>query len=416
MSSIIESLARTAVDAVPGIGEASEHAEAQKARGRTLMKDLTVGGVALGGGVGLGVTLLKYLKSLKEEEAAEDPRRLNGDTLYVSAKGHGNPEEDTEKVAASMERWLAPGLAVTGGVLGAGASYAIVKAIAERVERKRRLALLDAAQQETLQAVEQESSKQAAAHMTVADLLTASPVAIPLLAALSAGGISYAALNKAFPTIKRKKLDGPKRIKFVDDSGNVVSEEDVEKVASEMLLLMVDSLAREKAASYCVTTDILNFVAMHGKSAAMLYEDSADFYKDIEGTMEACMEDKIAAAKIIQDDHRLSTLVNATAAAEFADMLPQMFKVASSYDDEKMGHIICISALMHLDDARPHIKNASAILQDQIEDRDSALTSDAVGGMGEDADTTDASDSAAKSDDPVDGIMQGMKTTPIAPQ
>ena len=56
------------------------------------------------------------------------------------------------------------------------------------------------------------------------------------------------------------------------------------------------------------------------------------------------------------------------------------------------------------------------MLQDQIEERDSALTSDVGGGMSEDADTTDASDSAAKNDDPVDGIMQAMKTTPIAPQ
>jgi len=40
------------------------------------------------------------------------------------------------------------------------------------------------------------------------------------------------------------------------------------------------------------------------------------------------------------------------------------------------------------------------MLQDQIEERDSALTSDVGGGMSEDADTTDATDSAAKNDDP----------------
>lgn len=410
MSAIIEPLARTAVNMLPGIEANAERQQAQVERGRQLMKDVTMGGIALGGGVGLGVALLKYLRSIREEADAQDPARLNDDTLYVPVKGAQQEKE------AAMEHWLAPGLAATGGVLGAGAAYAVVRAVAEKLERKRRLRMLDEAQQETLAAVEAETEKAANAQLSVADILTATPVAIPLLAALAAGGVSYAALNKAFPTIKRKKLDGPKKIKFVDAQGTVVDTEDVQKVASELLLTLVDAAAQEKLANHCVTTDILNFVAQFGKQASVLFEDSSDFFSDVASAPAASFSDKVAAARLIQDDPRLSATANAVAAAEFADLLPGIFKAAGQFDDKALRHATVISALFYLDDSRPHIKNASQNLREQIEDRDAALTSDVTGSAGEDMEVTDAGDGGATNDDVVDQIISDIRNSPIAPQ
>lgn len=407
MSTIIENAARAALNILPGVSENADKKEQQKQRGRQQMADFATGGLAIGGGVGLGVALLNYLRSIKEEARAEDPSSLNDDVLYMPAP---------VKSAGTLEPWLAPGLAVTGGALTAGAGYALVTAIADRIEKRRRQKLLDDAQQETLAAVEQEAmSKRANSNMTVADALTAIPVALPLLAALSAGGISYAALNKAFPTIKRRKQDGPKKIKFVDANGSVVEETDVEKVASEAALIMVDQLAKQAGASHCLATDFLNFVAQHGKAASMLCEDSEDFYRDIEGSPETSMANKSAAAKYALSCPFLSPVAGSILAAEVPELLPATTKSAAHHDVKRMEHIHTIVGLAYLGQVAGLSKSAT-VLQQEVKDRDSALTSDASGSASETMEETSAVEIGGDNKDPVDSIMGDIKNSPIPPQ
>ncbi len=113
----IDSIAKAVVRSMPNTNAAAE--QAQRERGAALIKNLALGGAALGGGVSAAVVLANYLKGLRQEAEMEDESRLNDDTLYVSKMASDN----------LPNRWLAPGLAVTGGVLAAGGTYALVQAL-----------------------------------------------------------------------------------------------------------------------------------------------------------------------------------------------------------------------------------------------------------------------------------------------
>lgn len=212
----------------------------QRARGSDLIRNMVTGGLALGGGTSLAVALANRIKSLREEEELEDESILNDETLYI-------PEPVTKKASAKegVNPWLAPGLAATGGLLAAGGGYALVQALWNKVEKNRRQKLLDEAQNEAYAATDMEATKMASAapaaglppaKMNLADILTAGPVAIPLLTALAAGGITYSALDKSFPTVKKTQHVGPKRVRLVAPSGKMTAlkpEEEEEEVDLE---------------------------------------------------------------------------------------------------------------------------------------------------------------------------------------
>jgi hypothetical protein len=56
------------------------------------------------------------------------------------------------------------------------------------------------------------------------------------------------------------------------------------------------------------------------------------------------------------------------------------------------------------------------LLDQQAEDRDAGLTSDAAGSAAEDVEHTGATDGSTANDDAVDSIIGDIKTTPIMPQ
>ena len=113
MSSLIENAGRSIAGSLPLVGVNDSSVKGQNLRGGELIKQLATGGMALGGGVGAAVVLVNYLKSMQQEAEIEDETRLNDDTLYL-------PSRKQEKAAAEVNRWLAPGLAVTGGVVAGG--------------------------------------------------------------------------------------------------------------------------------------------------------------------------------------------------------------------------------------------------------------------------------------------------------
>jgi hypothetical protein len=409
-------------------------------RGGELIKQLATGGLALGGGVGAAVVLVNYLKSMQQEADIEDETRLNDDTLYLP-----KAKRSREKSAAEVNRWLAPGLAITGGVVASGAAYALTQAVYNYLQKKHRQGLLDEAQNETLVAADLEAEK-SAAEMSLADLVTAFPVAVPLLAALASGGVAYAALNKTFPVVNPPKSKYPRRIRQVSEGGEVeIPEEelehsksasvrwasdDCEAAAMEFLTLFVDRVAMEKGAT-CVTSDILNRVAAEGpREVTRALKDCGlvSMCEVVKGASLAPADVKAVSAAVIHKSARLGPAVSAIAAAELFDMLPNVTGLCDRADSDQMDKLAGLGALMQLSWCRPQIEKAASSLgeghpllqalvamlsgapkQEQAatplpsgggsDDRDAALTSDVSGSMGEDNEGDDSDEDLSHSDD-----------------
>ena len=450
-SNLIEGASRGAAGILTGAG--GEGRAAQNERGGDLVKNLTTGGLAIGGGAGALVALVNYLKTLKQEDELEDESRLNDDTLYIPEIKKGASEEQQKE---AVNRWLAPGLGVTGGILGAAGSYALVQAVYNHLKKQRHQKMLDEAQGEALAAADMEVEK--SAKMGFYDLVTAFPVAVPLLAAMASGGVAYAALNKTFPTVKRPKSKYPKRIRQVSSSGEVsdyedeedalksasviAAENDCQDSAHEFLMLVVDQMGIEKKAEICLTSDLINRVAKDGSVAPL-----AELQK--QGGLEAVIEaikgasdepvdlaNKSLAAAVLCKSARLAPVVRSIASAEYQDMAPHVYDLAVSMGEEKMDKFAGIAPLMNFAYFRPQILEKSAAVNPLLQelqqltqagglaspDMEEALTSDATGGLaeeaeGEEEDTGDplASPTMETSEqDPVDNFLEaGGAESPI---
>lgn len=450
MSNPIEFIARQAQAGLTGVVNPAATAAEQDARGGELIRNMAVGGLSLGAGTGALVALVNYLKSMKEESEVEDETRLNDDTLYIPAT----------KMAADggANRWLAPGLAVTGGILSAGGAYALTQAVYNHLQKKRRQKMLDEAQGETLLASDEEIAKAAAAPsapatMGLFDLLTSLPVAVPLLAALATGGVSYAALKKTFPTVKSPKSKYPRRIRQVTREGEVqelpeeleddidksasesAAEADIEDAAMEFLILTVDQMSCEKAAKFRLTSDILHRVAREGLGAVTTMQKQAGMPALVESVkgaseMPVCLVDKVMAAAAICKSARLRPVVTALAAAEFQEMAPDLYETALSYGEEHLDKFAGLAPLLQLAYFRPLMLDKSAatgsplpaelvqMLQQLLQGRaggenlgaagaSSALTSDVTGSGADDVEGEgDEIDGlGGTQEDPVDGLL-----------
>lgn len=441
-------MARGVVNAIPGVGEVGAAQKAQDVRGKELIKNLALGGLALGGGTGAAVALLNYLRSLSQESDLNDESRLDDDTLYIPLKKKASAEE------AGVNRWVAPGLALTGGVLTAGGAYALTQAVYNYLQKKHRQKLLDEAQRETLEAAGIETQK-SASQMTFADLVTAFPVAVPLLAALASGGVAYAALNKTFPVVEAPKSKYPKRIRAIAGDGSVeeisdelekdtlkktAAEADLESSANEFLTLFTDRVAMEKKAM-CITSDILNRAAVEGTAEmTRIYKDHglAALCECVKGASlrPVSSAQKAVAAILLQKSARLAPVLNSLAAAEFIDMMPVVSAHVQGMGHEGIDKMAGLASLMHLSLFRPEAadfveKQAAdgsdmlleliAKLQGQpspsdqeVEDRDAALTSDMAGSMAEDnegEEEEEEKDESTGKNDIVDDFMEDPATT-----
>ena len=448
MSALIESTARGIKDLIPGASFDPQTRALQVARGRELIKNLALGGLAVGGTAGAAVVLTNYLKSLGQEAELHDDSRLNDDTLYIPM-----PEK---KAANDVDgpRWTAPGLAVTGGVITAGSAYALTQALYNLIQKKRHMALLDEAQNEALTAADEEFAKGAALGMTLPELISAFPVAVPLLAALASGGITYTALNKAFPTVTKIKSKYPKRIRAVANNGDVsdvddeildnakevtksasdrAGEYDCELAGLEFMTLLTTTIAREKKASYCITSDIVNTVARDGLAGVVsAYETGgliglSESVKNAPEADEAC---KVAATVALYRHYQLAPIVASLSAAEYQDLVPTVMHKCAGMEDLALDKIAGVAALMQLTFMRPMLKSASippqlvqelaSMLASDLpshlstehsgetpnteydeDQRDAAMTSDLSGSMSEE------NDGGGKENDGMDEESQG---------
>lgn len=432
MSSIIESASRHLKGSLPGLQMSEENRALQAARGKDLIKNLALGGLALGGTAGAAVVLGNYLKSLGDEAEVYDDSRLNDDTLYVPLG---------EKKAASSDgpRWTAPGLAITGGVLSAGGAYALTQAIYNYLQKKHNQKLLDEAQNEAWTAADAEAQKSAALGMTLPELISAFPVALPLLAAIASGGVTYSALNKTFPTVQTPKSKYPKRIRAVSADGQVsdvpeldaegiksasdlAGEADCEAAAMEFMTLLTDNLALSKKAEHSITSDILNAVARDGIAPlAAAYETSGlpGLCMVTKSASAASDSEKVVAAAAIYRHPRLAPVVGCVAAAEFQDLVPTVMAKCAGMSHDALDKAAGIGALLHLAFVRPvMLKEAaaspallaelSAMLNGEQPNlagghdaTDEAMTTDSSGSMAEENEGGD------KKDDGLDDESQG---------
>jgi hypothetical protein len=441
---------RRIIDGVLGIthnrDKARELSDHQRERGERLMRQMVTGGLAVGGSVGLAAALNNYLRTLKQEAELEDESRLNDGTLYVAG---GQSKE------ASVSPWLAPGLGMTGGVLAAGGAYALTQAVYSYLQKKRLQQLLDEAQGETLGTVEEEISKSSAVRekMNFYDLLTAFPVAVPLLAALASGGLTYAALDKAFPVIKRPESKHPKRVRQVSTAGGggePADEDEPEKRAGltsaydpeeesgqEFLLLMTDALAMEKGASISITSDLLNRVAgegIRGVSSTLAEGGLLGLVESLKGASDlpASLPDKARAAALICKTAAADTLV-AVAAAEYQDLMPGLCTIVADQGQRCMEKLAGLGPILNGMMFRPLLLEKSAYAQGSVaeddlmvallnrergaEDGTDFLDSDASGPMADDLEDGSLEAGADMSEvgivDPVDEFMSmGEEETP----
>jgi hypothetical protein len=434
-----------------------------------MIKDVGVGGVMLGGGAAAVVAALGLLRSLHKEREMEDDNRLDDDTLYIS-----DPHEAKKRVKAASENsggvspMLAPGLALTSGIVGAGAGYYLVQGVWNAIEKRRRQKLLDEAQREATDMADTEAIKAAAAQseskVNLADLLTASPVALPLLTMLATGGITYAALNKSFPTIDRPKRVGPRRIR-VGKNGTPyeVPEEDVEELpvksafyqedladaGDEFLASFVSSSRRDS-----ITSDLIH------KSASGELDAMEDLLKSA-GVDALLLSLKGASDRPLSQDLRmlgtmalfksaaLKDTARAIVAAEYLEIYGDTFNEISGCPKtmQKMASLGCLMGVISRDSALPEMAKQAATMENpnsagllamlkallsgggaptqaagahsqgspqggdhlQREERDAALTSDAGGGIGGvSEDGSDGGPTANEStgdDDVIDSVL-----------
>lgn len=467
---LLERAGRGITSSVAGAASAP-NALQQRERGEAMIRDVGMGGVMLGSGTAAVVAAISLLKALSREKEMEDDARLDDDTLYIS-----DPHKIKNRVKAASEDTggvnplLAPGLAMTSGIVGAGAGYALVQGIWNAIERKRRQALLDEAQRETLGMADVEAAKSASAEpgskINLADLLTASPIALPLLTMLATGGVTYAALDKSFPTVAKPKRTGPRRIRVGEDGRPYdLPDEDVEPDATKSAFVRADLadagdefLASFVAASRpgTITGDLIS------KAASGELEAMEDLLKSA-GVDVLLLSLKGASDNPLPQDLRmlgtmalfksaaLKDTARAIAVSEYLEIYGDTFNEISgcSATMQKMASLGCLMGLISRDAALPEMAKKAAAMESpnssgllallkrllsggdlqasgpalpagqapspqggdhlQREERDAALTSDAGGGIG--GVSEDGSDGAATAqestgdDDVIDSVM-----------
>lgn len=280
-------------------------------------------------------------------------------------------------------RWLAPGLAVTGGVLAAGGTYALVQALYAKMRKRQLEELLDEAQAETVALADAEADavkSAATSGMSTSDVITALPVALPILLALAAAGVTHHSLSKAFPTVKKPKSNFPKRIRMAARKGdesavtdaaeaeeavekiasfNPEREQEIERAAQEYLLVITNQLS-DQTKSATITADIIRRVAEEGTiGVTQAY---------MEGGLEAMAEcvksasfepldeaTKCAAAFAIARNPYLAPAVSVLAGSELLDMLPVTSFILEKSGSAQADAMAGIGALMGVIECRPQV-------------------------------------------------------------
>ena len=328
-------------------------------RDKDLVSNYLLGGAATGGGLALATALINYLKHLKD---TKDESEDDDDTIKIYK------QEPQEKVAMT----LGGPLALTGGVVSAAGTYALVNKLYEMFRKNQAQKKLDEAQNIFLETQgykkvdkkkkkedkaseeEEETEKSASGKpMSASELGISIPLALPLLMALGSGVVAHKLLNKSFP-VKKKEVTGPKRIEIVD----APEEEEEELLDKEACIKDTDGfefLLRTVDMAKSASSDVSNLIAITAdgrlkdfrKAASTIgYADALDTVK---GASKAICADPLTeqlAISCIAKSAAIGEQTKLLAAAEFASLYPSFYKAAANLSDKKQNALYKIACIL----------------------------------------------------------------------
>ncbi len=205
-----------------------------------VLKNYLMGGLAIGGGAGALMGVGNMAMDLRRQ--ADDEVKEDDDTLFLTMpkKAEVGP--------------LAIGAGAAGGVVSLLAANALIRKLFQAAKRRDVHSELDDAQRANLSSLDQ-LGKQAADGRSLgpSEVVGGGSVAAAILTALASGIVSYKALDKYFPAVKRPDNPLPKRVKILQqpEPGEPVipGDEEADKMASADEFLIRQALTSAKAAS-----------------------------------------------------------------------------------------------------------------------------------------------------------------------
>lgn len=323
-------------------------------RDKDLVRNYLLGGAATGGGLALTTALFNYLRHLKDDS---DDSEEDDDTIRIYKQA---PQE---KVAMT----LGGPLALTGGLISAAGTYALVNKLYEMFRKKQAQKELDEAQDIFLESQgykrldkKKKSDKEGATEksasagkgMSASELGISIPLALPLLMALGSGVVAHKLLNKSFP-VKKTEVQAPKRIEIVD--APTEEEEAIDKSAgitdTDGFEFLLRTINMTKAAS----SDVSNLIATAAdgrfrdfrKAAGVIgFADALDTVKGAAKAMDVDPLTEQLAISCIAKSASVGAQTKLLAAAEFADLYPAFFKAASNLSEKKKNALYKIACIL----------------------------------------------------------------------
>ena len=330
---------------------------------KQMILNFILGGGAIGAAAGAGSSLINYLQSLKEKADKSDlGEAADNDTLYVDLP--------SKKEAFDLTSLTAPGVGAAGSVLSAGGAYLLMRKLYQNIKRKQLLEDLEKAQHAFVGSAQEEAAagKQANTDggvsgrpLSTLETLGAAPVALLILATLASGGLTYKALDKAFPSVKQPFNPAPKRVVVrrrqlpagvedsVDDSTSAspLAKEAAYEDGMEFLTSLV---LANKQATESDARDIVHAVASgrHDEIVDNLMQYGLDTtMATIKGAYEKELShaEKHMAISLCVKSAALGPVFNMLVAAEYNGMAPNFTKLASSHDEDTIDTLVNIGAV-----------------------------------------------------------------------
>lgn len=327
-------------------------------RDKQLLINMILGGAAIGGGAGVLQSGTNYLNYLNSRAKAKNNKREDDDTLHLT-------------IPAEKQASIGLGVGLAGGALSLLAANALARKIYQSmIKRPDMQAELEAAQHRHLQSLDESAQQKASAvgkSPGTMEMLTSLPISLSLLAALASGALTFNALNKTFPGVKRPQNPLPKRVKITREPGSSPEAAQIaERIAQEELDApgTEDKIASWDADDESAAWDNLAHLILLSKTAAV--SDAADWvYAVASGRLQeleetfgqlgfdaACDMMKGASATPVSDravDLAILYLTKSASlgpsfqllvAAEAADCMTPFVKIAASLEPEDSNALI----------------------------------------------------------------------------
>jgi len=315
-----------------------------------MLKKFMVGGAALGGGAAATSALVNWLKTMRED--ASEEQTADDDTIYVNIPAKSN------KIAGSL---LEPGIAVTGGMLSAGAAAALVQTLSQKLKQRQMQKRLDEAQQVYISELDREAGDdekvagEDGRPMSPGEGAFGLASSVPILLALASGALSYGALNKYFPAAaptKNRRLT-PRRIVVREgeeedkEASFDLTDQDYEDADSFMVRFAHGVV--DHSAAHSDLSDIIGAVkAGRAQELNALLDQGLDntMFEVVKGAStgsSAPMVDSVAYGMLLKSA-RMGPTVKILAAAELVEHWPKMAAAAFQLRDSARAALVKIAA------------------------------------------------------------------------